>query len=256
MKNEVASYKGPVLIFLTIVFIITLFFLPKISQDLHYHNFADQKTFLGIPNFMNVVSNLPFLIIGFIGIARVDKMQRNKFPKMALVFFFIGVLLTGFGSAYYHINPNNNTLLWDRLPMTIAFMSLFSAVVSLHIEIISGKRILFPILLIGIGSVIYWYITELNGQGDLRPYAFVQFYPMLFIPLIMFLYPVKGAVLKILLPMIGFYALAKYFEYADDSIYSFGQCLSGHTIKHVFAALATLPVLGIGKVYGSLEEKV
>jgi hypothetical protein len=229
-----------------------LFILPPIPQDVHYHNFADVQTFLGIPNFMNVVSNFPFILIGIYGLIKIAAIQQPVFPKSALVVFFIAVFFTGIGSAYYHWHPDNNTLLWDRLPMTITFMSLLSAIVSLHMEEWSGKMVLYPLLLAGVGSVLYWYITELNGKGDLRPYVLVQFYPMLFIPLILFLYPVKGTGIKLLLPMIGFYAVAKYVEYADHVLYSYVGWISGHTVKHLFAALATVPVLFVGKIYAEV----
>ena len=249
MKKQFERNHAGILVFLTIGLLGILWMLPPISQDKHYHNFADSNSFLGIPNFMNVVSNIPFILIGIIGLIKIAKIDQPEFPKMAMLFFFGGVLLTGFGSAYYHWHPDNHSLLWDRLPMTITFMSLFSAIVSLHMEEWSGKMLLFPLLIIGIGSVLYWYITELKGQGDLRPYVFVQFYPMLIIPLIMFLYPVKGTAIKILLPMIGFYAVAKYFEYGDESLYSLGHLMSGHTLKHLFAALATVSMLNIEKIY-------
>jgi hypothetical protein len=257
MRKYIEQYHAGIILFLTIGLIGILFFIPPISQDDSYHNFADAKMMFGIPNFMNVVSNLPFMIIGIIGLFKITKTQQPEFPKTALIFFFIGLLLTGLGSSYYHWQPNNHSLLWDRLPMTIAFMSLLSAIVSLHMEDWSGKMVLYPLLLVGIGSVVYWYVTELNGHGDLRPYVFVQFYPMIFIPLLMFLYPIKGVALKLLVPMIGFYAIAKYFEYFDVSFYSMGAFISGHTLKHLFAALATVPVLNIEKIYKSnFEERI
>lgn len=249
MRKYFEQYHAVITLFLTIGLIGILFFIPPISQDEYYHHFADTKTLFGIPNFMNVISNLPFVIIGVIGLLKIAKNKQPEFPKMALLFFFTGVLLTGFGSSYYHWQPDNHSLLWDRLPMTITFMSLLSAIISLHMEDWSGKMVLFPLLIVGIGSVVYWYITEQNGHGDLRPYIFVQFYPMIFIPLLLFLYPIIGVASKLLLPMIGFYAVAKYFEQMDVSFYSLGFNISGHTLKHLFSALATVSVLNIEKIY-------
>ncbi len=249
MKKQFNRNHIGIIVFLTIGLLGLLFALPPIAQDPHYHNFADENTLLGIPNFMNVISNLPFLIIGIVGLVKLSKNKSPEFPKTALLIFFIGVLLTGIGSAYYHWQPDNHSLIWDRLPMTITFMSLLASIISLHIEERSGKMLLFPLLFIGISSVVYWYVTELKGHGDLRPYIFIQFYPMIFIPIIMFLYPVKGTLKKLLLPMIGFYAVAKYFEYGDQDFYSLGQLISGHTLKHLFAALATISVLNIEKFY-------
>src|SRR4029078_182721 len=94
------------------VSLIGLLLLPPISQDQNYHDFADQRTILGIPHFWNVVSNLPFIAVG---VARIRHSQRNP----AIFVLFVGVLITGFGSSYYHLDPNDHTLFWDRLPMSI-----------------------------------------------------------------------------------------------------------------------------------------
>ena len=97
--------------------------------------------------------------------------------------------------------------------------------------------------------MLYWYVTELNGKGDLRPYILVQFYPVIFIPLIAFLFPVKGVGMKLLLPMIGCYVVAKFFEQYDQEVYVWNELISGHTIKHIFAAMATVPVLKMKELY-------
>jgi len=244
MKNKII-----ILLTLTGILIGLLVALPVISQDKQYHSFADTISLLGISNVMNVLSNIPFVIIGIIGLVISMKETDSYLPKTAMICFFIAVVLTGFGSAYYHIEPNNTTLVWDRIPMTITFMSLLAMIVSLHINKRWGELLLFPLLVLGIISVVYWFITEQDGHGDLRPYIFVQFYPMIAIPLIAFLFPIKGVFVKILLPMIGFYIVAKCLEHMDDEIYSITNGLSGHTLKHVFSALAIMPVLNIQKIY-------
>lgn len=249
MRKFLERSHTSILLFTTIGFVITLCCMSPVAQDLHYHSFADVKTILGIPNFMNVVSNLPFLLIGIIGVRKMLQVSKEEFPKKALIFFFIGIILTGLGSAFYHWQPDNQSLLWDRLPMTIAFMSLYAAIISFHMDEWSGEMLLYPLLLLGIGSVLYWYITELSGGGDLRPYIFVQFYPVIFIPLIAFLFPIKGIGTKLLLPMIGCYIVAKFFEHYDHSIYLWNGLISGHTIKHLFAAAATIPVLNVERFY-------
>jgi hypothetical protein len=249
MRKLLEQSHTSILLFLTIGLIVALCCLPTIGQNPHYHDFADAKALLGIPNFMNVISNVPFLLIGVIGIRKMLAIEMEEFPKKALLFFFGGVLLTGLGSALYHWHPDNQSLLWDRLPMTIAFMSLYSAIISFHMDEWSGEMLLYPLLILGMGSVAYWYVTELNGNGDLRPYIFVQFYPVIFIPVIAFLFPVKGVGMKLLLPMIGCYLMAKFFEHYDQEIYFSNEWISGHTIKHIFAALATLPVLRMKELY-------
>ncbi len=249
MKEKIQQHHASILLIVSVTSAILLFSLPKINQDIHYHNFADSTTYFGIPNCLNVVSNIPFLFIGLIGLIKIRKINLEEFPKESLSLFFIGVMLTGFGSSYYHWNPTNDTLLWDRLPMTITFTSLLSAIISLHIEYWSGKLLLTPLLLFGIASCLYWYYTERIGQGDLRPYIFVQFFPVLIIPFILFLFPLKGVALNLIFPMLGFYLAAKYLEYTDTTWYEYSNWVSGHSLKHLFAALATFVVLKIEKVY-------
>ena len=167
------------------------FFVDPIPQDLSYHEFADTRSILSVPNFWNVLSNFPFLLVG--GAGFYYSRSRNRPGMMAdlhiaYLVFFSGIFMTGFGSAYYHYAPGNETLIWDRLPMTIGFMGLVTIIVGEHISLPAAKRMLIPLLLIGAGSVVFWGITEARGEGDLRPYAIVQFLPMLLIPLILLMY--------------------------------------------------------------------
>lgn len=165
--------------------IVGITLVPAIPQDVRYHDFADQRGFLGIPNFADVLSNLPFIIVGILGLWTLRRgTPRGGIEELLLPYriFFIGVLLTGFGSAYYHWSPNNQTLVWDRLPMTIAFMAFFSALVGESMSLRAGQRLLWPLLISGIASVAWWHFTEQAGRGDLRPYILVQFLPILLIP--------------------------------------------------------------------------
>ena len=157
-------------------------FQDPIAQDPGYHLFHDDRTLLGIPNFWNVISNLPFLFAGLMGMqwvamATPDNCLRQLRP--AYYILFLGISFVAAGSDYYHLGPVNSTLVWDRLPMTIAFMALFSLVIGEFISIRAGQLLLLPLLVCGIISVVYWHITEGKGVGDLRLYALVQFLPML-----------------------------------------------------------------------------
>src|SRR5258708_1963065 len=105
----------------------------RFPQDSRYHNFADQRHLLGIPNFWNVISNAPFLVVGVLGLwALLFGRPTGILPelKAGYVAFFLGTALVAFGSSYYHLRPDNETLFWDRLPMTIAFMSFFAVVIA------------------------------------------------------------------------------------------------------------------------------
>jgi hypothetical protein len=242
------SEKRNIFIFvaLTIVAIVAAFFFDPVPQDPAYHLFADDRTMLAVANFWNVASNIPFLFAGGMGLAYLQKTTPPTItPALRPCYqvFFLGVFLTGFGSGYYHLTPDNETLVWDRLPMTIAFMGFFAAIVGEYINANFGRKALVPLLLIGIGSVVYWAVTENNGHGDLRPYALVQFLPMLLIPLILMLFKSDRMNSRYVWLMIVAYALSKLFEAIDVPVYEIGHLISGHSIKHIVAAVAPFILL-------------
>jgi hypothetical protein len=215
--------------------------LPRIPQPQSYHMFADQRSFLGIPNFGDVVSNLPFAVVGLWGLVSLLRSKQNPVPfidpreRWPYLIVFGGLLLTAFGSSYYHLRPSNARLVWDRLPMTIVFMSLVSAIIVERISPRTGLWLLPVLLAIGLGSVLQWYLSELHGVGDLRFYSAVQAYSTLFL-LIALLLPssyTRGADLAI---VAGFYVLAKVLELLDRPIFELGHVVSGHTLKHLAAA--------------------
>ncbi len=222
-----------VLVFLVLmaVSLIGLLLLPKISQDQTYHDFADQRTILGIPHFWNVVSNLPFIAIGAAGIRR-----SHRDPAIFLV--FLGILMTGFGSSYYHLDPNDRTLFWDRLPMSVGFMAILAFAVEERLDAKAGAILLWPLIAIGIFSLLLW-----RWNGDLRLYGWVQFFPCVALPILFLFFPPQYTGTSYWLIAAALYALAKLCEYYDDAIYSAGAILSGHTLKHVAAAAACFSVL-------------
>ena len=221
---------------------IGITFLNPICQDNNYHNFADRQDYFSIPNFWNVVSNLPFLIIGAIGMLFVAFKTNGSISKILqpnYFIFFLGIMFTGIGSSYYHWNPNNQTLVWDRLPMTISFMSIFSIIIGEFIGTNYARILLVALLILGVGSVFYWSYTESIGCGDLRMYMTIQFFPMFLIPLIMILFRPANYPTKYLWFVLLAYLVAKVFERFDLEI-AFFLPISGHTIKHFFAAVAPL----------------
>lgn len=225
--------------------VITVAFTDPVAQDPLYHQFIDQRSFVGVPNFLNVVSNLPFLCVAAWGLLFVARHGDAVVPgmKIAWMVFFTGIALTTFGSGYYHLRPGNESLVLDRLPMTIGFMSLVAIVVAEYGSERVGKAILLPLLLTGFASVMYWSYTESLGVGDLRPYAIVQFLPMLLVPITLLIFPSRSDLGRYIWLMIGFYLAAKLFELFDDDIYAAGELVSGHSIKHVVASLAPASLL-------------
>lgn len=222
--------------------VLAAFLLPPVPQDPAYHAFADGSARLGIPNFWNVVSNLPFLVVGVWGLSAAPAVQAT-IPRPTYLLFCLGVTLVGIGSAYYHYAPTSDTLVWDRLPMTIAFMALFSIVLGDRISAPLGRRLLWPLVLAGVVSVMYWDWTELQGQGDLRAYGLVQFLPMVLIPLMLVTEKGRGLKAPWLWATLATYGLAKLAEHYDRVIQVATGVLSGHTLKHLLGALAVLLAL-------------
>jgi len=213
------------------VSLVGLLLLPSINQDQNYHDFADQRTILGIPHFWNVVSNLPFIAVGAAGVWRF---RCN--PTIA--FLFLAIAMTGFGSAYYHLDPNDRTLFWDRLPMAIGFMIILAIAVEDRLDAKAGAILLWPLIAVGVLSLLLWRWT-----GDLRLYGWVQFFPCIALPVMFFLYSPRHSGTSYWLIAAALYAVAKLFESNDERIYSVGAILSGHTLKHLAAAAACFAIL-------------
>lgn len=228
---------------LAIACIIALVFYGPIPQDQQYHFFADARKKFGIPNFLNVITNLPFLIIGLGGLA-VAKKAKEKELRQICVVLFSGFLLLTFGSGYYHWIPNNISLVYDRLPMVIIFMSFFSLIIYDHSNRSVGYRSFISLTTLGLLSVLYWIWSEQQGYGDLRWYAMVQFFPLLAIPLILLLYKSPFNYTKYVVLIFLFFILAKIAEHFDEEIYlSLNKIISGHSLKHLFMAAAEFEIL-------------
>jgi len=235
MKN-----RNSYLIGFTVLSLLAAVLLPAMPQPVAYHDFADHRAMFGVANFLDVASNLGFLLAALAGLAVILRpctqfeFGRERWPYAV---FFAGMLLTAVGSAYYHLAPDNERLFWDRLPMTIAFMGLIAAQVGDRISVRTGLTLLLPMLLVGAASVIHWRVTERAGAGNVMPYGVLQGYSVVILLLIGTLasrytrgndiYWVGAA-----------YMLAKLLELFDREILSLGHLTSGHTLKHLAAAAA------------------
>lgn len=243
--------KYVVLLAVAAAAILFLAFYGPIPQPLWYHNFSDQRAILGIPHFFNVLSNIFFLIIGLFGLDYVFRKspgEKQTFihspERLFYIIFFVGVFLVAFGSGYYHWNPNNTTLIWDRFSIGIAFMSLFAAMIGERINYRLGLYLLFPLVALGIASVGYWHYSESIGQGDLRFYIIVQYVSLLLFPIILLLFkPTYTKSYYIWLAFLSYF-LAKIVEAYDHGIYdALHYTMSGHTLKHLLAALGSYFIL-------------
>jgi hypothetical protein len=231
---------------------------PRLAQPQWYHDFADQRPLLGIPHALNVLSNLPFVLVGVLGLGFVlgpaarcrlrdlgagctgreaGGSFREPAERWPWALFFTFIALTGLGSAYYHADPTDARLVWDRLPLAVAFMAFFAILIGERTTVRAGRALLLPLVLLGAGSVVYWRLSELHGAGDLRPYLFVQLFPLLAIPLLMLLLPARYTRSADLVAALLCYVLAKGLELLDAQVYAGGGLVSGHTLKHLVAGL-------------------
>jgi len=229
------GWRHPLLLLLVFCPLLGLLFLygKPIPQDPGFHLFADARTCLGLKNFGNVVSNLLLLAVGAIGMTWCWR-NAGMTARNSWFVFFLGVALVFFGSGYYHYKPDDDSLVWDRLPMTIAFMGLFAALLAEHVSSKHELALLVLALAIGVGSVILWKYTN-----DLRVYLWVQVTPLLVIPYLIAAYPGRFTHRHYLLYGVGFYGLAVVAQHFDNGIYVLTVTgISGHSLKHLVAAAA------------------
>ena len=234
------SRKSYIIAF-TVLSIAAAVLLPARPQPVTYHNFADHRTMFGVVNFLDVASNLGFLLAAIAGLAVVLR-PRTRFEfnseRWPYAVFFLGMLLTAVGSAYYHLAPDNGRLFWDRLPMTIAFMALIAGQVADRISVRAGLTLLLPMLLVGAASVVYWRATERAGAGNVMPYGVLQGYSVAILLLIAILYPSRYTRGNDVYWVFAGYVLAKLLELFDRELLAVGHLVSGHTLKHIAAAVA------------------
>jgi len=238
--------KIRLLVVLAVICGVAVLLLPPVPQDPSYHDFADQRGLWGIANFGDVMSNLPYILTGILGMLAVYCRRhdpdgfRSSFEKQTLFTAFAGIFLVGLGSGYYHLSPDNGTLFWDRLPMTIGFMAIYAMLIGERVHEKAG-RILFPVLLVlGAAAALYWHVSEQAGRGDLRFYAIVQFFPLVTAPFILLFFKPQYSGTKYLWWLMLFYAVAKFAEHFDQAIFeALGHVISGHTLKHLSAAFGT-----------------
>ncbi len=226
---------------LTALALIAAFVLPAVHQPLEYHDFADHRHVFGVDNFLDVVSNAGFLVFGLSGLFIVASGRGNfalPAERWPYAVFFTGLTLTALGSAYYHLAPDNETLFWDRLPMTIAFMGLVASQIVDRINVRAGLALLLPMLLLGAASVIYWRISERMGAGNVLPYAILQGYSVLILLLLTMFSPSRYTRGSDIYWVFGWYVLSKLLETFDGEVLALAHVVSGHTLKHLAAALA------------------
>jgi hypothetical protein len=233
---------------LGLVAVFFLILVPAFPQATAYHNFADQRPLLGVPHSLNVLSNIPFVIFGLLGIVYLLRpavwndaaLFVAPWQRWAFLVLFAFIALTGVGSAYYHSQPNNSTLYWDRLPLTVVFMTFFALVLADRVSARLGPWSWLLLVAAGVVGVTHWEWTEMEGVGDVRLYGLVQFLTMAMLVVIVFAFPVRRYRTADLVAVLAWYVMAKVLELLDKVIYAANGVVSGHTLKHLVASLGAL----------------
>jgi len=220
--------------------------LSPIHQDPAYHRFADDRIWLGVPHAGDTLSNAAFLLVGAAGLVFLwrERAAGRRFAApgelRAYWLLFGAVAATAFGSAYYHLAPDDARLVWDRLPMAIGFTSLVGAVVGERVNARLGSRLVVPLVALGIASVLYWATS-----GDLRPYLLTQYGSLVAVLVVATICRSRYTQGSVLFVAVGLYVLGKLAEAYDRQVFGLsGHVLSGHTLKHLLAAAALAAILG------------
>jgi hypothetical protein len=225
------------------VLLIVALIGPHIAQPAHIHDYADQRALWGIPCALDVLSNLPFALMGALGLLQLARLPRealDRGQRFCAALFFAGLLVTAVGSSWYHLRADDPGLAVDRVAMSVAFAGLLGLVAATRISGRSGIGLALALLVLAPLSVFVWLFT-----GNVLAWAVVQFGGLLLVLLLpATVPPLPGALDVRWMLVVAAYAIAKLFEVADHVVYeATGQLFSGHTAKHVVAALAAWPVL-------------
>lgn len=219
--------------------------LPPFPQPQDYHRFADARALFGVPNFLNVVSNLallaaavPGLIVALRGGAFAERAERLPY-----VLFFLALAATACGSAWYHLAPDNARLFWDRLPINICFAALLSSVIAERYSARAGLLLSPPLLMLGAGAAWYWRWSEEAGAGNVLPYFAFQLDALFAILLLMQFFPPRHSRDADIYRIILLYGAALAAELLDRHIFALGGIVGGHTLKHLLAATAAYQVV-------------
>lgn len=210
----------------------------------HGHPFVDARTLLGLPNAMDVLTNAPLALAGLWGLLVLRGRALPAATQQAAWMFFAGLVATGFGSAWYHWAPDATGLVWDRLGMAVTFAGALALAVAERVGQAPARQALRVLLPLALLSAILP-----ASNGNVLPWAVLQFGGMALIVWLALRKPVAGAIGIRLGALIGLYALAKVLELGDTAVFhATADTVSGHSLKHLVAALAAWPVLAALKL--------
>jgi hypothetical protein len=245
---------------LTLFAVLALLVHGPIAQLAHYHEFADQRVVAGLPNGADVLSNLGFAALALWGLLGLWPARRHPaiaagWPGYCL--FLVALLLTAVGSSFYHLAPDNDRLIWDRLPIALACAGLLAAVCAEMQPKVNGRRWAAMLAVAATASVVWWYVTERSGHGDLRPYLLLQGLPLLLIPLWQAIYRAPRRDRLAFSAAIVLYLMAKVAELHDHELLATLGWMSGHTLKHLLATAGAAVLIArlVGRVGNAVELK-
>jgi hypothetical protein len=223
--------------------LLAALFAPHLAQPGHAHDFADRRALWSIPCALDVLSNLPFAVAGWLGLLAVRRVPAgalHTIQRACANLFFVGLLVTAAGSAWYHQSPVDLGLAIDRGAMSVAFAGLLGLLAATRISARAGASLAVGLLVLAPVSVLVCLHT-----GNVLPWALVQFGGIALLLLVLATgKPLPGALPVRWSLVLLAYAVAKLFEVNDHAVYeATGQLFSGHTLKHVIAAFAAWPVI-------------
>jgi hypothetical protein len=232
--------------------------VARFGQAASFHLFADTRGWLGVPNFLDVVTNVPFAVAGVLGLVHLGRRVCReragalgggtpllRVDRVCLGAVFLGLTCTSIGSAYYHLAPGNERLFWDRLPMILTFVSVLATLIAERVSPKTAAWLLGPMLLAAGASLVYWRQTEAIGQGDLRAYFLVEGVTLASAVLVVALYRARYLPTGWLVLALACHGAAIVFEQLDRAVWSMWgplgvEVVSGHTIKHLCAGAGAM----------------
>lgn len=223
--------------------LLAALFAPHLAQPGHAHDFADGRTLWDVPCALDVLSNLPFALAGALGLAWLRQVPRaalGKAERATSALFFAGLLVTAAASSWYHLAPDDLGLALDRAAMGIAFAGLLGLVAATRISGRAGCTLARALLVLAPASVLAWSMS-----GNVLPWAVVQFGGIALVLLMLAMARPRAGALPVRWSLVLLaYAGAKLFELGDHAVFAAtGELFSGHTVKHLLAALAAWPVI-------------
>lgn len=218
--------------------------LGPAPMPLAYHNFADKRAMFGVANGFDVLSNAPFFIVGVLGLFFALRRESGLNPQQRWCYgaVFAGLALTCFGSAYYHLAPDNARLVYDRLPMTLGMAGFIGVLLTDRFGRI-GIQLLPVLAVAGAATVLQWDMSERQGHGDVRWYALYQGLAFIIGVGLLILFPSPRESAGAFAIAVAGNIAAKLFELLDKPIFALGGIVSGHTLKHLSAGLAFIPLV-------------